>query len=115
MNLQAFAWGRLAAHDPAGIEEHVKPVVTELPAERLSTSLEEAIERRVRFLTAYQNAAYAERYRGRVEAVRRLEAERADEGMNKLGVLVDRAVRLPVHRVGARVARQVERDGAPQA
>jgi indolepyruvate ferredoxin oxidoreductase len=43
---------------------------------RLSTSLEEVIERRVRFLTDYQDAAYAARYKALVERVRRTEALR---------------------------------------
>ena len=76
MNLKAFAWGRLAAHDPEAIEALVAPVVAQLPGERLSKDLDEALARRVRFLTGYQNAAYAERYRARVEAVRARESER---------------------------------------
>ncbi|MCG8446794.1 MAG: indolepyruvate ferredoxin oxidoreductase family protein, partial [Hyphomicrobiales bacterium] len=76
MNLEAFAWGRLAAHDPEAIEALVAPVVAQLPGERLSKDLDEALARRVRFLTGYQNAAYAERYRARVEAVRARESER---------------------------------------
>ena len=43
---------------------------------RLSASLDEVIARRVAYLTAYQDAAYAERYRALVEQVRKVEAER---------------------------------------
>jgi indolepyruvate ferredoxin oxidoreductase len=45
-----------------------------------SESLDEAIARRAQFLTAYQDAAYAERYRTRVDAIRALERERLAGG-----------------------------------
>src|SRR5262249_44128076 len=44
---------------------------------RLSRSLEETIERRVAFLTDYQDAAYAARYRDLVEKVKAAEAGKA--------------------------------------
>src|SRR5258708_20692243 len=50
--------------------------------EHFSRSLDELIERRVKFLTAYQDAAYAERYRKLVERVRQRERETA--GSTKL-------------------------------
>jgi indolepyruvate ferredoxin oxidoreductase len=75
-NEAAFRWGRLLAHDPARVEAEAKQASTPIPAERLSESLDEAIARRVAFLTDYQDAAYAERYRARVDAVRALERER---------------------------------------
>jgi indolepyruvate ferredoxin oxidoreductase len=75
-NIQAFHWGRALAVDEAPIaalmKKHAKPV----SGERLSQTLDEAIERRIKFLTAYQDAAYAKRYRARVEAVRAREAKR---------------------------------------
>ncbi len=43
----------------------------------LSETFDETVERRVKFLTAYQNAAYAERYRGWVEKAKAAEAARA--------------------------------------
>ena len=43
---------------------------------RLSQSFDETVERRVAFLTAYQNARYARRYRNLVEKLRAAEAER---------------------------------------
>jgi indolepyruvate ferredoxin oxidoreductase len=71
-NKQAFAWGRRAAVDLAAVEKLVTPaqqLVLQLPQ-----SFEKLVERRVAFLTKYQNAAYAQRYRERVEKVRRAEA-----------------------------------------
>ena len=77
MNITAFRWGRLCAHDRAAVEKLVAPVTAPSGVERLSSSLEEIIARRVEQLTRYQNAAYAERYRRLVEAVRKAEADKA--------------------------------------
>jgi indolepyruvate ferredoxin oxidoreductase len=76
MNHSAFAWGRRAAHDLASVEGVVASLHEPNETRDLSRSLEEMIERRVAFLTDYQNAAHAARYRARVETVRRLERER---------------------------------------
>jgi indolepyruvate ferredoxin oxidoreductase len=84
MNQQAFGWGRLAAVDPdavrkaAGGKRDDGAEVRALPLDdsRLSKTLDERIERRVAFLTDYQNAAYAARYRALVDRVRTVEAER---------------------------------------
>jgi indolepyruvate ferredoxin oxidoreductase len=75
-NLDAFRWGRLARHHPQALE-NILNSVTQLPSARTrQPTLDEMIERRVEFLTQYQNEAYAERYRARVEAMRKLELER---------------------------------------
>jgi indolepyruvate ferredoxin oxidoreductase len=73
-NHQAFHWGRLLAFDEAKVAALVERNAKPLPGEKLSQTLDDAIERRLRFLAAYQDEAYAERYRLRVEAIRRLEA-----------------------------------------
>jgi indolepyruvate ferredoxin oxidoreductase len=78
MNHAAFRWGRRAAVDLSAVEALARPAAGEAdPARRLSGSFEEMVSRRVEFLTAYQNAAYAERYRRRVAAVKTAEAARA--------------------------------------
>ena len=63
-NKRAFAWGRLAAVDPDAAERAAKPSVP--PAEPLSDSLDAVIARRSADLVAYQNEAYAARYRALV-------------------------------------------------
>jgi indolepyruvate ferredoxin oxidoreductase len=76
MNRRAFLWGRRAAHDLAAVAARAVPAA-ELPDHRRrSTSLDEAIRRRVAYLTEYQDAAYAGRYRALVERVRQLEPAR---------------------------------------
>ena len=75
-NLKAFWWGRQAAHDRRAVEEAAD--IGEVPADRrLSTGLEEAVDRRAAFLAAYQDTDYAERYRALVERARHAEAQRA--------------------------------------
>jgi indolepyruvate ferredoxin oxidoreductase len=73
-NKAAFEWGRHAAHDPQGIAalsaaEQVIQLVKR-------PSLDEVIQRRVAFLTDYQNAAYAQQYADVVAQVRAAEAPR---------------------------------------
>jgi len=70
-NKRTFAWGRLAAHDRAKVEALARPVMAaEAPAKQ---SLAELVERRAQFLTAYQNAAYARRYRDLVATIEAVE------------------------------------------
>jgi indolepyruvate ferredoxin oxidoreductase len=78
MNKAAFHWGRRAVVEPAAVEALIKPKPEAVSdARTLSRSFEEMVERRVAFLTAYQNAAYAARYRRFVEKARAVEAARA--------------------------------------
>jgi indolepyruvate ferredoxin oxidoreductase len=77
MNLAAFHWGRRAALDPAAVEALVAPAPAERDDNRrLSQSFAETVERRVHFLTGYQNAAYAARYRAWVEKATIAEANK---------------------------------------
>lgn len=63
MNKQAFELGRRAAHDPDALISALAEAKAPTRARHLSETLEEIIARRVDYLTAYQNAAYAARYR----------------------------------------------------
>jgi indolepyruvate ferredoxin oxidoreductase len=75
MNKAAFHWGRRAALDPAAVEALIKPKPGAVSdARKLSQSLDEVVARRVDFLTAYQDAAYAARYRKWVDKVKAVEA-----------------------------------------
>jgi indolepyruvate ferredoxin oxidoreductase len=74
-NKQSFRWGRLAAVDPARVAAAAVPM-PEHDSHRLSASLDEVVARRVEFLTAYQDAAYARRYAELVARVRAAEAAR---------------------------------------
>jgi indolepyruvate ferredoxin oxidoreductase len=75
-NRKAFVWGRRAAHDLARVEKVATPADVIPISQRFSRSLDETIARRVEFLTDYQDAAYAARYRVLVDRVRQVETDR---------------------------------------
>jgi indolepyruvate ferredoxin oxidoreductase len=78
MNQAAFHWGRRAVVDRAAVEALAKPASSRASdAERLSESFDEMVARREQYLTAYQNAAYAKRYRTLVDDAKAAEASRA--------------------------------------
>jgi indolepyruvate ferredoxin oxidoreductase len=78
MNKRSFAWGRLAVVDPAYVDEVAAPLLRkEGPQTAVARTLEDVVARRVAFLTDYQDAAYARRYRDLVERVRQAEQARA--------------------------------------
>ena len=89
MNRQAFRVGRLLAVDRSAVE--LAAHVAEAPP---PDTLESLIDRRAKALTAYQNAAYAERFRNRIAGVAAAEqkvapgsealARAAAEGLYKL-------------------------------
>ena len=81
-NKQAITWGRRAAHNLAAVEKLAKPK-QEPSSHHLSANLEEMISRRMAFLSEYQDAAYALRYKALVDRVEAAEAERAP-GMSGL-------------------------------
>jgi len=73
MNQAAFRWGRRAAFDPAAVEALARPIA-QVPVQAPdASSLDDIVSRRVAFLTAYQNTAYAARYRAWVERARNAE------------------------------------------
>ncbi len=78
MNVAAFRSGRRGAVDPAALEALVKPAA-ELANDslKLSESFAETVDRRVKFLTAYQSARYARRYLRWVEKIKDAEAAKA--------------------------------------
>src|SRR6478672_2485572 len=78
MNIAAFRYGRRAAVDPKAIETLIEPRPQQQnDSLKLSQSFGETVDRRTAFLTAYQNAGYAQRYRNWIEKVRTVEAEKA--------------------------------------
>jgi indolepyruvate ferredoxin oxidoreductase len=69
-NKLAFDWGRFAAQSP----EHVERLATGKKGEdKAGRSLPEKVARREDFLTAYQDRAYAERYRTRLARIAAVE------------------------------------------
>ena len=68
-NIAAFTWGRRAAFEPALVAKQTG--LTDAPE---TFDLDAFIARRIEDLSAYQNAAYAERYKGGIERIRAAEA-----------------------------------------
>ncbi len=83
-NKLAFDWGRRCAVDPGTVEKLAvpSPRAQVIEFRRIGgetqggSALDALVERRMRYLTDYQSAAYAARYRRLVERVRAIESER---------------------------------------
>ncbi len=84
-NRDAFAWGRRAAAFPAETAAVVEAIRPSRPAP--ATSLAAIVSHRERALTAYQDAAYAARYRALVDAAQAAEADHVP-GSDALSVAV---------------------------
>ena len=72
-NIGAFRLGRLAAHDPDAVRA-LMPRPGDGGADAAADDLDSMIARRSAFLAAWQNEAYAERYRTAVAGARAAEA-----------------------------------------
>ncbi|MBU2408463.1 MAG: indolepyruvate ferredoxin oxidoreductase family protein, partial [Gammaproteobacteria bacterium] len=71
-NKAAFEWGRQAAERPGDLQKRVRPgQVIEF---KKRETVESLVARRVEFLTAYQNAAYAKDYKAFVGRVQQAES-----------------------------------------
>jgi len=70
-NQEAFEWGRRCAHDLEAVRALYQ--ASQVIQFVKKPSLEEMLDKRVEFLTAYQNAAYAQQYRDFVAKVRTAE------------------------------------------
>ncbi|MEX0752700.1 MAG: DUF6537 domain-containing protein, partial [Xanthobacteraceae bacterium] len=73
MNKAAFAWGRRAAIEPEAVTAIAERRRGRPPVPEAET-LDDLLARRVRFLAAYHNDAYGQRYAERVAGVREAEA-----------------------------------------
>ncbi|MBU2486291.1 MAG: indolepyruvate ferredoxin oxidoreductase family protein, partial [Alphaproteobacteria bacterium] len=72
-NKRALACGRLMAAEPSALEAYLNPKPD------FATSPDDIVARRTEFLEGYQNVAWAERYRSRIEAfAARIPAEHRD-------------------------------------
>jgi len=75
-NRQSFVWGRRAAVDLERVRRIALPAAVIPIEQHLSRNLDELVERRSQFLTGYQNAAYAEKYRSLVLKVKKIEQDK---------------------------------------
>ena len=77
-NKQSFLWGRRAAMDLDKVKRVARPADVISIDQHFSRDLDELIERRTKFLTDYQDARYAQKYRSLVERVRGIEREKTN-------------------------------------
>lgn len=76
-NIEAFQWGRMAAHDLSAVQAQLAQTNTAQaePAPELTT-LPALVAHRAAFLAQYQNESYAKKYRAFVDKVASVEQER---------------------------------------
>ncbi|MEJ5898435.1 indolepyruvate ferredoxin oxidoreductase family protein [Aquabacterium sp. G14] len=94
-NLQAFAWGRHAAHDPAGVSRWAAPTqpiqwlgkAAGGSAQRAAATLDELIQDRHTRLVDYQDHAYAQRY---LDVLTRVRAAEHPLGSTRFSLAVAR-------------------------
>ena len=106
-NKNAFAWGRLAAHDPAAVERLMNG--GQLPQSRAVQPVEQILERRAAFLEEYQDASYAQRYRS---VIARIQAAERDKAAGKHGLVsacVENLFKLMAYKDEYEVARLYSR------
>jgi indolepyruvate ferredoxin oxidoreductase len=100
---RTFAWGRLAAHDRARVDSLVRPVARgESPR---PPDLDSLVERRAAFLTAYQDAAYTQRYRALLAEVATAESQRAPGCRGLAEAVAESLFRLMAYKDEYEVAR----------
>jgi len=77
MNLQAFAYGRLAVHDSKKLAELLRSILGDSNPKKSESvdGLGRIIEKRIAYLEDYQNLAYAERYKSVLDRVIKIENE----------------------------------------
>jgi indolepyruvate ferredoxin oxidoreductase len=94
-NWQAFEWGRMSAADWPKVQALITPA--QVIAFKRTPSVDEWIEQRARWLTDYQNEAYAQRYLELVAQVRSAEQAAKPGG----GEALTRVVAQQLYRVMA--------------
>ncbi|HWP11628.1 MAG TPA: DUF6537 domain-containing protein, partial [Ramlibacter sp.] len=77
-NRQCFLWGRRAAHDPQAVETRATPAKVVQFAAPQEETLQQLVARLAGELTAYQDAAYAVRYRRFVQKAAAASAGQGD-------------------------------------
>ncbi|MYJ94714.1 MAG: indolepyruvate ferredoxin oxidoreductase family protein [Proteobacteria bacterium] len=107
-NVHAFTWGRHAVVDPAEVRRRTGPIGNPEP---MSSNLDEIIERRATFLTSYQNAALARRYREWVDRIRRAERGIRRDGTGLTETVARQYFKLLAYKDEYEVARLFARTG----
>ncbi len=83
-NMRALDLGRLYAHDPQRLQPYLSD---EKKVETSEKTLDDVLAREMEWLTAYQNRAYAERYRNLVDLARKAD-KGAEQGRPEFALAV---------------------------
>jgi indolepyruvate ferredoxin oxidoreductase len=75
-NQQSFVWGRRAAVDLERVRRIALPAEVIPIGQHFSRNLDELVERRLKFLTGYQNAALSQKYFSFVDQVKKVELKK---------------------------------------
>ena len=89
-NKEAFAWGRRLAHEPALIDQFLKPDDTVQPLIFTPTATADWVAKYSKELTQYQNEDYAARYRALVDKTADAESNKVP-GRSELATAVAKA------------------------
>jgi len=108
-NKTAFEWGRRAAHEREAFEKLLHP--GQVVAFTKRTSLDDLIAKRVAFLTAYQNAAYAQEYQAFVQKVRSVDEAAGEKSLALTEAVARYLFKLMAYKDEYEVAR-LHTDGA---
>ncbi|WP_370156298.1 indolepyruvate ferredoxin oxidoreductase family protein [Ferrovibrio sp.] len=88
-NIRSLNWGRLYAQNPKAVEDIARPAIPPAELKTFAKTADELLADRLPRLAAYQNAAYAERYRALVEKAVAAESRQA-KGMTGFAEAVAR-------------------------
>lgn len=102
-NLLALRWGRLAAWNSELIQKYAHRVHPIDPDHMVSETAAEMIDRRLEFLTNYQNARYARQYKEKMDQVRLKELTLKTDALTK--VIAQSLYRLMAYKDEYEVAR----------
>jgi indolepyruvate ferredoxin oxidoreductase len=109
-NLAAFEWGRRAAHDLAAVRtlagSRGRTPDSDAAAGKIVSlhtpkALDTLIDKRVKYLTAYQNDAYAARYKKLVDEVRAAETALDSSHASDMQLTLTEAVAKNLHKLMA--------------
>lgn len=104
-NRKALNWGRLYAQDAKTVDAIAEPAMATMIPKAFARTTEELLADRIPRLVAYQNEAYAQRYRALVEKAQSAEAQKA-KGMSGFAEAVARyAYKLMAYKDEYEVAR----------
>ncbi|SIQ14908.1 indolepyruvate ferredoxin oxidoreductase family protein [Marinobacterium stanieri] len=104
-NKQAFGWGRLAATDRDYVMSLLSPEAREKPITPEKETLEQLVERRMKHLTEYQDAAWANEYKQLVEQTRTAELSLGKDDLSLTRTVAQQLFRLMSYKDEYEVAR----------